>query len=70
MFVVALNRTVSDARKKEMLLTLIDFYVIIDRKRDKNLRDSEIMSIFAPSESTTLPIEQRTRVELFLFVVI
>ena len=29
------------------------------------MRDSEIMSIFAPSESTTLPIEQRTRVELF-----
>ena len=51
-----------------MPLTLTDFYVKTDRKRDKNLRDWEIMSIFAPSESTTLPVEQRTRVELFLYV--
>ena len=36
----------------------------------QNLEDSEIMPIFAASESTTLPVEQRTRVELFLYVAI
>ena len=46
------------------------FWSKIGRKASKNLEDSEIMSIFAPSESTTLPVEQRTRVELFLYVAI
>ena len=35
------------------------------QKEQKNLHDSEKRLIFAPSESTTLPVEQRTRVELF-----
>ena len=46
------------------------FFKIIGIKRGKSLEDSEIMPIFAPSESTTLPVEQRTRVELFLYVAI
>ena len=34
----------------------------------KKMEDKRKMSIFALSESTTLPVEQRTRVELFLFI--
>jgi hypothetical protein len=34
------------------------------RKKQKRLVDNRKRLIFAPSESTTLPVEQRTRVEL------
>ena len=47
------------------------FHPILAEKcifRQKYLEDSELVRIFAPTNLTTLPVDQRTRVRLFCFM--
>ena len=59
------------AKRDGLSLMSTAFYQDLQEKcilLKKYLEDSNILRIFAASESTTLPVDQRTRVELFLYI--
>ena len=60
----------ADKKFRATLCTVQKYKKEVNRQRNlqENLWDEEKKPTFAPSESTTLPIEQRTRVELLLYV--